>query len=92
MAKNKIEKRKFIEDIFGMEIFSTMLYALRNEYNELTREHDTEITKLEEVEKSYTSYTDQKDKILQRRKDKKEVYLARQKNNTKEKRRVKYKT
>ena len=85
MAKNKIEKRKFIEDIFGMEIFSTMLYALRNEYNELTREHDTEITKLEEVEKSYTSYTDQKDKILQRRKDKKEVYLARQKNNTKEK-------
>ena len=85
MAKNKIEKRKFIEDIFGMEIFSTMLYALRNEYNDLSRDHDTEATKLEEVEKSYTSYFDQKDKILQRRKDKKEIYLSRQKNNIEEK-------
>ena len=85
MAKNKIEKRKFIEDIFGMEVFSTMLYALRNEYNELTREHDTEATKLEEVEKSYNSYFEQKDKTLQRRRDKKDIYLSRQKNNTKEK-------
>jgi len=85
MAKNKIEKRKFIEDIFGMEVFSTMLYALRNEYNELTRDHDTEATKLEEVEKSYKSYFEQKDKTLQRRRDKKDIYLSRQKNNTKEK-------
>jgi DNA repair exonuclease SbcCD ATPase subunit len=37
MAKNKIEKRKFIEDIFGMEIFSVMLSALRNEYNDISR-------------------------------------------------------
>ena len=65
MAKNKVEKRKFIEDIFGMEVFSTMLYALRNEYNELTRDHDTEVTKLEEVEKSYKSYFEQQDKTLQ---------------------------
>ena len=43
MAKNKIEKRKFIEDIFGMEVFSTMLAALRNEYNEISREHDTQL-------------------------------------------------
>ena len=85
MAKNKIEKRKFIEDIFGMEVFSTMFYALRNEYNELTREHDTEATKLEEVEKSYNNYFEQKDKTLQRSKDKKEIYLSSQKNNTKEK-------
>ena len=88
MAKNKVEKRKFIEDIFGMEIFSTMLSALRNEYNDLSREHDTELTKLEEVEKSYTNYCDQKDKILQKRKDKKEKYLFRQKNNTDEKKKL----
>ena len=85
MAKNKIEKRKFIEDIFGMEVFSTMLYALRNEYNELVRDHDTELTKLEEVEKAHISYSEQKDKTLQRRKDKKEIYLSRKKNNIKEK-------
>jgi DNA repair exonuclease SbcCD ATPase subunit len=90
MAKNKVEKRKFIEDIFGMEIFSIMLSALRNEYNDISREHDTELTKLEEVEKSYTNYCDQKDKILQKRKDKKEKYLFRQKNNTDEKKKLKY--
>ena len=46
MAKNKIEKRKFIEDIFGMEIFSTMLTMLRTEYNEISKEHDTQFVKI----------------------------------------------
>ena len=85
MAKNKIEKRKFIEDIFGMEIFSTMLTALRTEYNEISKEHDTQLTKLEEIEKAYKNYEDQKQRILQTRKDKKEKYLGRQKDNTEEK-------
>jgi chromosome segregation ATPase len=79
MAKNKIEKRKFIEDIFGMEVFSTMLAALRNEYNDISREHDTQLTKLEEIEKAYKNYEDQKQRILQTRKDKKKKYLTRQK-------------
>ena len=85
MAKNKIEKRKFIEDIFGMEVFSTMLTALRNEYNDISREHDTQLTKLEEIETAYKNYEDQKQRILQTRKEKKEKYLTRQENNTKEK-------
>jgi len=85
MAKNKIEKRKFIEDIFGMEVFSTMLATLRHDYNEISREHDTRLTKLEEVEKSYKNYEEQKQKILQTRKEKKEKYLGRQKNNIDEK-------
>jgi len=89
MAKNKIEKRKFIEDIFGMEIFSAMLSSLRNEYNDISREHDTELTKLEEIEKAFKNYEGQKDKVLQGRKDKKEKYLCRQKNNTKEKEQLK---
>jgi len=85
MAKNKIEKRKFIEDIFGMEIFSTMLTALRNEYNDITREHDTQLTKLEEIQKAYNNYEEQKQRILQTRQQKKEKYLGRQKDNTQEK-------
>ena len=85
MAKNKIEKRKFIEDIFGMEVFSTMLAALRNEYNDMSREHDTQLTKLEEIEKAYKNYEDQKQRILQTRKEKKKKYLTRQENNTEEK-------
>ena len=85
MAKNKIEKRKFIEDIFGMEIFSTMLTMLRTEYNEISKEHDTQLTKLEEIDKAYKNYEDQKQRILQTRKEKREKYLGRQKDNTKEK-------
>jgi hypothetical protein len=85
MAKNKIEKRKFIEDIFGMEIFSTMLTALRTEYNDISKEHDTQLTKLEEIEKAYKNYEDQKQRILTNKKRKKEKYLGRQKNNTCEK-------
>jgi len=88
MAKNKIEKRKFIEDIFGMEIFSTMLTMLRTEYNEISKEHDTQLTKLEEIDKAYKNYEDQKQRILQTRKDKREKYLGRQKDNTEEKERL----
>jgi DNA repair exonuclease SbcCD ATPase subunit len=82
MAKNKIEKRKFIEDIFGMEVFSQMLSMLRSEYNEIKRDYDTEMVKYEEIENSLKSYHDQKELTLARRKEKKQTYLARQQNNT----------
>lgn len=49
MGKSKIEKRKFIEQIFNLEIFSKMLNDLRNEYNEVKRNFDIEITRLEET-------------------------------------------
>ena len=81
MAKNKIEKRKFIEDIFGMEVFSQMLSMLRSEYNEIKRDYDTEMVKYEEIENSLKSYHDQKDLTLARRKEKKQTYLSRQQNN-----------
>jgi DNA repair exonuclease SbcCD ATPase subunit len=84
MAKNKIEKRKFIEDIFGMEVFSTMLSTLRNEYNDIKRDHDTELTKLDEVSKSLKNYSNQKEKLLQKRQTKKELYIERKSNNTQE--------
>ena len=84
MAKNKVDKRKFIEDIFGMEVFSQMLSALRTEYNEVKRDHDTEVTKLDEVNTSFNNYNTQKEKLLQKRAQKKELYATRQSNNQKE--------
>ena len=84
MAKNKVEKRKFIEDIFGMEVFSQMLSALRTEYNEVKKDHDTEVTKLDEVNTSFNNYNNQKEKLLQKRAHKKELYTTRQSNNQKE--------
>ena len=84
MAKNKVDKRKFIEDIFGMEVFSQMLSALRTEYNEVKRDYDTEVTKLDEVNTSLYNYNTQKEKLLEKRAHKKELYVTRQSNNQKE--------
>lgn len=84
MAKNKIEKRKFIEDIFGMEVFSQMLAQLRSEYNEIRREYETEMAKYEEIENSLKNYNRQKEVTLNRRKEKKQTYLTRQQNNERE--------
>lgn len=84
MAKNKIEKRKFIEDIFGLEVFSQMLSQLRSEYNDIKREYDTEVAKYEEIETSLNNYKKQKELTLDRRKEKKQTYLFRQVNNTME--------
>jgi DNA repair exonuclease SbcCD ATPase subunit len=49
MAKGKVEKRKFIEQIFNLQIFSQMLTKLRDEYNEVKNSFDIEIAKHDEV-------------------------------------------
>ena len=85
MAKGKIEKRKFIEDIFGMEVFSQMLAQLRVEYNELKREHDIVQTTLTEVKNQNNNYIAQKKTALIKRADKKKVYLERKDHNIIEK-------
>jgi DNA repair exonuclease SbcCD ATPase subunit len=81
MAKNKIEKRKFIEDIFGMEVFSEMTSRLRSEYNDIKRDYDTLVTTLDEVQRSHKNYTQQRDNIINKRSEKKELYLQRKSNN-----------
>lgn len=81
MAKNKTEKRKFIEDIFGMEVFSEMISRLRSEYNEIKREHDTNTATLDEIQRSYKNYISQRDNTLQKRTEKKDLFLQRKENN-----------
>ena len=49
MAKNKVEKRKFIEKIFSLEIFSKMLAELRSDQSLIKQDFDTNITRLEET-------------------------------------------
>lgn len=88
MAKNKIEKRKFIEDIFGLEVFSEMISRLRAEYNEKKREFDTKNNNLQEIEKSYSNYITQRDLIIKRRHEKKKLYLERKNSNITEKQKI----
>lgn len=81
MAKNKVEKRKFIEDIFGMEVFSQMLSILRAEYNDVKKEYEIDQSKLDELQKTYAEYIKQQDDILAARKSKRGIYKSRQQNN-----------
>jgi DNA repair exonuclease SbcCD ATPase subunit len=61
MAQKKIEKRKFIEGILGLEVFSNMLQLARNDYNETKKLLDVETTKLEEILRSLQDQTTQKE-------------------------------
>jgi DNA repair exonuclease SbcCD ATPase subunit len=84
MAKNKVEKRKFIEDIFGMEVFSKMNALLKNDYQEARRDLDINQTKHQESQKNHLAYIEQRNKVTEKRKEKKNLYLERKANNEKE--------
>ena len=77
MAQKKVEKRKFIEGILNLEIFSEMLLSARAEHNEVQKkyehitkdfDHAQNILKLlnEQKDKIITNITEQKDKIQER--------------------------
>lgn len=70
MGQKVIAKRKFIENIFSLEVFGEMLKLARNDYNEIKRDYEIDLTKLEEKNKSQTNYIEQRKKILDNRKEK----------------------
>jgi len=84
MAKKKIEKRKFIEGIFNLEIFSNMLQTLRDEYNDINKNFDIESNTHTEVDKSLTLQISAKESYNVEREAKKEKYTTRKQNNSKE--------
>jgi DNA repair exonuclease SbcCD ATPase subunit len=84
MAKKKTEKRKFIEGIFNLEIFSKMLLQLRDEYNEVKKTLDVENAKQEEVETSVATLMQQKEKTHREYEDRKNTLLKRKDDITKE--------
>lgn len=85
MAKGKLDKRKFIEDIFGLEVFSNMISTLRVEYNDIKRDKEISQTKLDEATKTLQSYNDQQAKVLIIRQEKHNLYETRKLNNINEK-------
>lgn len=81
MAKKRLDKRKFIEGILNLEVFSDMINMLRNEYNEKRRELETECTIRDEVQNSLKNYKEQKQLHDTNRKAKLEKYKNRQTEN-----------
>jgi len=84
MAKKKVEKRKFIEGIFNLGVFSEMISNLRSDYNETKKEFDIDSTIFTETDNSLKSYKEQHNNILKERKDKLERYKQREENNKRE--------
>lgn len=88
MAKSKIDKRKFIEGIFNLDIFSKMLSKVREEFNEAKRSYEIELTKMEDSDKTLNSLNIQKTNILNNRKNKISIYENRKKENFSERERL----
>jgi DNA repair exonuclease SbcCD ATPase subunit len=84
MAKKKQEKRKFIEDIFNLGVFSNMSTLLKTDVTENKKALDIEGTRYEEVDKVLGSYIRQRDNTLDERKLKHEKYTQRKINNANE--------
>jgi len=84
MAKKKVEKRKFIEGIFNLGVFSEMISNLRSDYNETKKEFDIDSTIFTETDNSLKSYKEQHNNILKEREDKLERYKQREENNKRE--------
>jgi DNA repair exonuclease SbcCD ATPase subunit len=84
MAKKKQEKRKFIEDIFNLGIFSNMSNLLKTDITENKKTLDIEGTRYEEVDKTLGSYIRQRDSSIEERKLKHEKYTQRKINNANE--------
>jgi DNA repair exonuclease SbcCD ATPase subunit len=59
MSKKKSDKRKFVEQIFNLEMFSKMMQELRQNYSEIKQSFEIEITRLEEKNKFLNSQTEQ---------------------------------
>lgn len=51
MALSKVEKRKFIESVLGLEVFTQMVLAAREQYSNTKRDYEVAYEKLENIEK-----------------------------------------
>ena len=59
MALPKTDKRKFIESVLGLEVFTSMVLKARDDYSILKKDYDIAYTKLETIEKELEFNTSQ---------------------------------
>jgi exonuclease SbcC len=63
MAQSKVDKRKFIESVLKLEVFSEMLLKARDEHNDIKKDYEILFAKNEVTEKSYNSNKQQLDQF-----------------------------
>jgi len=84
MAQKKVEKRKFIEGILGLEVFGNMLLLARSDFNDVKRNIDIECTKNEEVNRSLLDAVKQKENYEANKNKRIDTLKVRQDNNVQE--------
>lgn len=84
MAQKKVEKRKFIEGILGLEVFSNMLLQARSDFNETKKDVEINLTKQQEVARSLTEAVKQRDTYEDNKNKRLLILQDRQNNNNNE--------
>jgi DNA repair exonuclease SbcCD ATPase subunit len=88
MAKKKIDKRKFIEGILNLQVFSNMLNEVRQQYSAISKEFDIECARYEEVSKSIETLEKQYISHKNQLQDNKQKIKNRIEENQREERRI----
>jgi len=91
MAQKKVEKRKFIEGILKLGVFSEMLLLARQDYNDIKKEYDIEQSKIYEIKKNYEVYKTHQKQQEQNKLDRINVLKSRENDNIKELKKLKVK-
>lgn len=68
MAQKKIEKRKFIEGVLKLDVFSEMLNNVRTDYSETKKEYDSEQNILNDIGSNLSKYTEQQKNLEESKK------------------------
>ena len=75
MAQKKIDKRKFIEGIFNLDIFSKMNSSLKEDYSQIKKDIESVVSKQSELGNSIKVITSQNAKISDERQKRKNVLI-----------------
>jgi DNA repair exonuclease SbcCD ATPase subunit len=75
MAQKKIDKKKFIEGIFNLDVFSKMNSLLKEDYGQTKKEIETLLSKYEELGNSIKIITSQNEKIKNEREKRRNIIL-----------------
>lgn len=70
MAQSKVDKRKFVESVLNLEVFSEMLLKARDEHNDVKKNYEILFAKNEVIEKNYTTNKQQLDQFEENKKEK----------------------
>lgn len=81
MAKRKLDKRKFIESIFNLQVFSSMLNEVRSKYSDVSKDFHVECARYEETSNTLVSYNKQKTDHVKHKQQQHEILNERKKQN-----------